>query len=256
VGPTKTRFAKQPHRQLPYPPHKHWLCADLLAQHSVYPSQHIIRLGYIVAERIPKRAIPLSRLGLPDPSEGIHRRVATAMRKGQCFVSRSQDRPSMAVERIAKRFGREVVDVFEIKVLEWSYQAFAIAGGIGHFHIQPAGWPKKASHVGQSRRKIANVLEDVAENDAVKRSVCETMVVKRTHDPTVPSTTYLLGTCISGVQARQIMESEGGKAVEQAACSTPDIQDASIACPGERTDRLGRSCEARRILRRAAGPAG
>jgi hypothetical protein len=162
----------------------------------------------------------------------------------------------MAVERIAKRSGREVVDVFEIEVLEWSYQAFAIAGGIGHFYIKPAGWPKKTSHVGQSRCKIANVLENVAENNAVKRSVCKTVVVKRTHDPTVPSATYLLGACISGVHTRQIMESEGGKAVEQATCSTPDIKDASIACAGERPDRLGRCCEARRILWRAAGSAG
>jgi hypothetical protein len=100
------------------------------------------------------------------------------------------------------------------------------------------------------------VLEDVAKNDAIKRSVCETMVVKRTHDPAVPSATYLLGACISGVHTRQIMESEGGKAVEQAACSTPDIKDASIACAGERPDRLGRCCEARRILWRAAGSAG
>jgi hypothetical protein len=126
-----------------------------------------------------------------------------------------------------------VVDVFEIEVLERSYQTFAIAGGIRHFHIEPAGWPKKTSHVGESRCKIANVLEDVAENDTVERSVCETMVVKRTHDPTVTSATYLLGACNSGVHTRQITESEGGKAVEQAACSTADIKDASIACTGK-----------------------
>jgi hypothetical protein len=82
------------------------------------------------------------------------------------------------------------------------------------------------------------------------------MVVKRTHDPTVTSATYLLGACNSGVHTRQIMESKAGKAVEQAACSTADIKDTSIACAGERTDRLGRCCEARRIFWRAAGPAG
>src|SRR5271163_1244496 len=70
--------------------------------------------------------------------------------------------------RVFQRARRKMIDVLGIKFLERRVEILVIAGSVGRLEIQIAAWRKQPSRGHEEGGDIVNVLEHMAEHDAVK----------------------------------------------------------------------------------------